>query len=51
MQHRTFMKRDMVEEYLVPIHRHVVQSGIQYFREIKEESLLATKLRWNVSSN
>jgi hypothetical protein len=51
MQHKTFMKRDKVVESLDPIHRHVVNSRLQYFRELKEEALSATKLRWNVSSN
>jgi hypothetical protein len=51
MQHRAFMKREKVVESLSPIHRHVVHSGLQYFREIKEEALSAAKLRWNVSSN
>jgi hypothetical protein len=51
MQHRAFMKREKVVESLAPIHRHVVHLGLQYFREIKEESLSTTKLRWDVSSN
>jgi hypothetical protein len=38
-------------EYLAHIHRHVVHSGLQYFGEIKEESLPTAKLRSNVSSN
>jgi hypothetical protein len=36
MQHRAFMKREKVVEYLAPIHRLVVHSGLQYFGEIKE---------------
>jgi hypothetical protein len=51
MQHRAFMKREKVVEYLAPIHRHVVYSGLQYFGEIRDESLSTTKLRWSVSSN
>jgi len=38
-------------EYLSRIHRHVVHSCLHYFRDIKEESLFAAKLRWSVSSN
>jgi hypothetical protein len=51
MQHKTFMKREKVVESLAPIHRHVVRSGLQYFRELKEEAISASKLRWDVSSN
>ena len=51
MQHRAFVNRDKVVEFLSPIHRHVVHAGLQYFGEIKEEALSAAKLRWNVSSN
>jgi hypothetical protein len=45
------MKREKVVESLAPIHRHVVHSKMDYFGEIKEESLSSSKLIWNVSSN
>jgi hypothetical protein len=35
IQHRTFMKREKVVEYLATIHRHVVYLGLQYFGEIR----------------
>jgi hypothetical protein len=45
------MKRAGVVDSLAPIHLHVIHSGITYFREFKEESLVASKLRWDVSSD
>jgi hypothetical protein len=51
MQHRTFMKREGVVDSLAPIHRQVIRSGLPYFRELKEEALVASKLRWDASPN
>jgi hypothetical protein len=51
MQHKTFMKREKFVESLAPIHRHVINLGLQYFRELKEEAIFVAKLRWDVSSN
>jgi hypothetical protein len=51
MRHKTFMKRVRVVDSLAPIHLHVIHSGITYFREFKEEALVASKLRWDVSSD
>jgi tetratricopeptide (TPR) repeat protein len=51
MRHRTFMKREGVMDSLAPIHRQVIHSGIIYFRELKEEALAASKVRWDASSN
>jgi hypothetical protein len=45
MRHNTFMKRAGVVESLAPIHLHVIHSGITYFREFKEEALVAAKLK------
>jgi hypothetical protein len=51
MQHKTFMKREGVVDSLAPIHRQVVHSGLPYFRELKEEYLVSSKLRWDASPN
>jgi hypothetical protein len=51
MQHRTFMKREGVVDSLAPIHRQVIRSGLPYFRELKEEALASSKLRWDASPN
>jgi hypothetical protein len=51
MRHRTFMKREGVKSSLGPIHQQVIQSGMTYFRELKEESLSGSKLRWDASPN
>jgi hypothetical protein len=51
MQHKTFMKREKVVESLAPIHRQVVGSGLPYFREIKEDVISPSKLRWDASPN
>jgi len=45
MQHKTFMKREGVVNSLAPIHRQVICSGIECFREIKA----ASKVRWDAS--
>ena len=51
MRHKTFMKRAGVVDSLAPIHLHVIRSGLTYFEEFKEEALVASKLRWDVSSD
>jgi hypothetical protein len=51
MHHRTFMKREGAMGSLAPIHHQVIHSSIIYFRELKEESLSTSKLRWDASSN
>jgi hypothetical protein len=45
------MKRAGVVDSLAPIHLQVIHSGITYFRELKEEALAASQLRWDASSN
>lgn len=49
MRHRTFMKREGVKGSLGPIHQQVIRSGMIYFRELKEESLVGSKLWWDAS--
>jgi hypothetical protein len=49
MQHRTFMRRGVVRDSLGPIHRQVIH--IIYFKELKEEALASSKVRWDASSN
>ena len=44
------MKRRGFVDSLAPIHLQVICSGITLFREIKEEALVASKLRWDASS-
>jgi hypothetical protein len=43
------MKREGVKISLGPIHQQVIRSGIEYLRELKEEALVGSKLRWDVS--
>jgi hypothetical protein len=45
------MKRKGVIHSLAPIHLQVIRSIITHFREIKEEALFASKLRWDASSS
>ena len=40
-----------IRDSLAPIHRKVIRSGIIYFRELKEEALAASKVRWDASSS
>jgi hypothetical protein len=51
MHHRICMKREKVVESLALIHIYVINSGLQYFRELTEETIYVAKLRWDVSSN
>jgi hypothetical protein len=51
MRHKTFMKRARFVDSLALIHLHVIHLGITYFRELKEEALAASKLRWDASSD
>jgi hypothetical protein len=51
MGHKTFMKRAWVVDSLAPIHLHVISLGLTYFGELKEEDLVASQLRWDVSSD
>ena len=51
MRHKTFMKRGGVVDSLAPIHLQVIHSGITRFRELKEEALAASKMRWDASSS
>jgi hypothetical protein len=51
MRHKTFMKRAGVVDSLAPIHLHVISLGLTYFGELKEEDLVASQLRWDVSSD
>jgi hypothetical protein len=51
MQHKNFIKRGGVTDSLAPIHIQFIHSGITHFRELKEESLDASKLRWDASSS
>jgi hypothetical protein len=51
MPHKTFMKRGGVVDSLAPIHLQVIRSCITHFRELKEEALAASKLRWDASSS
>jgi hypothetical protein len=51
MRHKTFMKRGGVIDSLSPIHLPVIRLGINCFRELKEEALPASKLRWDASSS
>jgi hypothetical protein len=45
------MKRVGVVNSLAPIHLQVICLGITCFRELKEEALVASKLRWDASSD
>jgi len=36
---------------LGPIHKEVVQKGTTYFLSIQERSLIASKMRWTISTN
>jgi hypothetical protein len=45
------MKRKGVIHSLAPIHLQVIHLGITRFRELKEEALAASKLRWDASSS
>jgi hypothetical protein len=45
------MKRGGVIDSLAPIHLQVIHSGINHFRELKEEALAASKMRWDASSS
>jgi hypothetical protein len=45
------MKRKWVVDSLAPIHIQVIRSCITHFRELKEEALAASKLRWDASSS
>jgi hypothetical protein len=45
------MKMEKVIESLAPIHRQVACSGLPYFRGLKEESIVSSKLRWDASPN
>jgi hypothetical protein len=49
MLHKTFMKRGGVVDSLAPIHLQVIRSFITCFTELKEESLVASKMRWDAS--
>jgi hypothetical protein len=53
MRHKTFKKRGGggVVDSLDPIHLQVIRLGITHFRELKEEALAASKLRWDASSS
>jgi hypothetical protein len=45
------MKRKGIIDSLAPIHLQVIRSSITRFRELKEEALAASKLRWDASSS
>jgi hypothetical protein len=51
MRHKTFMKRKGVVDSLAPIHIQFIRLGITRFRELKEEYLAASRLRWDASSS
>jgi hypothetical protein len=45
------MKRGGHTIRLAPIHLQVIRLGITHFRELKEEALAASKMRWDASSS
>lgn len=49
--HKNLMKRDGVIKTLGPIHKEIVQKGISYLLSIQERSLIASNLRWIISTN
>jgi hypothetical protein len=51
MRHKNFMKRGGVIDCLSPIHLQVICSSITRFRELKEEGLPASKMRWDAYSS
>jgi hypothetical protein len=51
MRHKNFMKRGGVIDSLAPIDLQVIRSSITHFRELKEESLAYSKMRWDASSS
>lgn len=51
VQHKQFMKRTRVVAQLGPLHTHIIQVGNKYFQEIKEESLLVARQRWEAPTN
>ena len=50
-KHKRLRTQEGVIKILGPIHTEIVQKGATYFLSIQERSLVASKMRWMVSSN
>jgi len=51
IRHKQLMRKNGVVGKLGPIHTDIIQARKEYFQDIKEEALAASKQRWEVSSN
>jgi len=45
------MTQEGMFKILGPIHKEIVQKGTTYFLSIPERSLIASKMRWTISTN
>lgn len=49
-KHKSLMKKEGVIQILGPIHREIVQRGVEYFLSIKEPTIAIAKLQWKTSN-
>ena len=49
-KNKSLMQKEGVIQTLGPIHKGIVQQGIEYFLSIKDNSLAADKFRWKTSN-
>jgi len=50
VKHKSLMQKEGIIQALEPIHKEIVQQGVDYFLSIKDNSLAAAKFRWTVSN-
>lgn len=50
-KHKSLMKKEGVIQILVPIHKEIVQLGVEYFLSIKDSSLAIAKFIWTISNH
>ena len=51
IQHKKFMRRPGVRSRLGTIHKYIIENAREYFEDIHEAALVATKQWWMASTN